>query len=356
MTEQVEVIQKKQRSSNLELFRIICMLMIVAHHYVVNSGLMTDGGPIDKNPGTISSLFLQIFGAWGKTGINCFLMITGYYMCKSHITIRKFVKLFLQILFYNIVIYILFYFIGYESLSLEHLIHVLIPFWGFSDGFTSCFIAFYLTIPFWNILISNMSEQQHLRLMALMLICYSVLGSIPTFTITFNYITWFGIIYLIASFFRFYPKPLFEKRTFWGWLTMISLFISSSSIVLLAKLNHSSFLLVSDCNKIMAVIVAVCSFLWFKNIKLQYSKIINNFGAATFGVLLIHTNSQAMRTWLWKDTIDVVGHFDLSFFNLVLFSSGCVFIVFMICNLIDQLRIATIEKWFFRWYDHRFLK
>lgn len=28
------------RSSNIELFRILSMLMIVAHHYVVNSGLM----------------------------------------------------------------------------------------------------------------------------------------------------------------------------------------------------------------------------------------------------------------------------------------------------------------------------
>lgn len=30
----------KQRNSDLELYRIITMLAIVAHHYVVNSGLM----------------------------------------------------------------------------------------------------------------------------------------------------------------------------------------------------------------------------------------------------------------------------------------------------------------------------
>lgn len=29
-----------ERSSNIELFRILSMLMIVAHHYVVNSGLI----------------------------------------------------------------------------------------------------------------------------------------------------------------------------------------------------------------------------------------------------------------------------------------------------------------------------
>lgn len=31
-------IKSKERNSNLELYRIIVMLLIVAHHYVVNSG------------------------------------------------------------------------------------------------------------------------------------------------------------------------------------------------------------------------------------------------------------------------------------------------------------------------------
>ena len=38
-----EVIKNKRggtRNSNLELYRIIVMLLIVAHHYVVNSGVL----------------------------------------------------------------------------------------------------------------------------------------------------------------------------------------------------------------------------------------------------------------------------------------------------------------------------
>lgn len=34
------VSRKSERSSNLELYRILVMLLIVAHHYVVNSGLV----------------------------------------------------------------------------------------------------------------------------------------------------------------------------------------------------------------------------------------------------------------------------------------------------------------------------
>ena len=47
------------------------MLMIVAHHYVVNSGLMDT---ITRTPLSWRSLSLLTFGAWGKTGINCFLI------------------------------------------------------------------------------------------------------------------------------------------------------------------------------------------------------------------------------------------------------------------------------------------
>lgn len=41
---------RKIRSSNLELYRIICMLMIIAHHFVVNSGLTLPEGPMMSNP------------------------------------------------------------------------------------------------------------------------------------------------------------------------------------------------------------------------------------------------------------------------------------------------------------------
>ncbi len=58
-----EKIQSKIRNSNLELYRIIVMLLIVAHHYVANSGL---GSVLQENPLSERSLFFYLFGAWGK--------------------------------------------------------------------------------------------------------------------------------------------------------------------------------------------------------------------------------------------------------------------------------------------------
>ena len=55
--------QVKQRNSNLELYRIIVMLLIVAHHYVVNSGLMEE---MAKEPLSSRSIFFYIFWNVGK--------------------------------------------------------------------------------------------------------------------------------------------------------------------------------------------------------------------------------------------------------------------------------------------------
>ncbi len=76
--------KKKLRDSNLELFRIITMLLIVAHHYVVNSGLTAPDGPIFAEPLSSDSLYLLLIGAWGKIGINCFVLITGYFIDNCH--------------------------------------------------------------------------------------------------------------------------------------------------------------------------------------------------------------------------------------------------------------------------------
>ena len=338
------------RSSNLELYRIICMVMIVSHHYVVNSGLATLAD-INLDNG----IFITLFGAWGKTGINCFLMITGYFMCTSKITLRKFVKLMGQIYLYKWLFFAIFLVTGYETLSPFRIIELIMPVWGFQDNFVSCFIAFWLTIPFLNILVQNMTKRQHEMLLLLLLTMYTVLGSIPTFKVALNYVTWFGIIYFIASYIRLYPNRWTDNERFWGWMSLLTFLMGCMSIFVLQKTVGGGYFFVTDCNKIFAVAIAVSSFLWFKNMNIKYSKVINAFGAGTFGVLLIHANSDAMRTWLWKDTLDVVGHYSLPFGQLVLFSVGAVCAIFMICNLIDQLRIATLEKWFLKWYDRKII-
>ncbi len=319
------------------------MLLIIAHHYVVNSGLIAVDGPIEANPLALKSIFLILFGMWGKTGINCFVLITGYFMCKSKITVRKYVKLLMEIYFYRIIFYGIFLATGYTAFNITSFVKVLLPITRLSDDFTECFLVFYLTIPFLTILVQNMTEKQHLCLLAVCGFAFTLLGTVPGFGITFNYVSWFGALFFIASYLRLYPRYWFDNVKLWGGLTLLSVIASVCSVLVMIYLERNSYYwFVADSNKILAVTTAVTSFMFFKNLKIKNSKLINSVAVSTFGVLLIHANSDAMRQWLWKDTLNNVGVYYTNY--TVAHAILSVLGVFLICAVIDQLRICFIEK------------
>lgn len=336
---------RKQRDSNIELYRIIVMLLIVMHHYVVNSGLHD---VMSQQPTSLKSLYLYTIGAWGKTGINCFVMITGYYMCKSHITMRKFLKLFLQVLFYSVIITAIFIAAGYEPYSITHMIREVNPVGSISTGFTSCYLMFFLLIPFMNVLIRNMSQRQHLRLVTVLLFIYTILGSIPKIQVIMNYVSWFCVLYFIASYIRLYDFPYKNNVKFWGWSTLCLVLLAIASVVsisflaeLLGKGTDKVYFFMSDSNKPFPVLIGITSFLFFKEAKVPQSKFVNTVAASTFGVLLIHANSDTMRHWLWRTICNNAGMYDS---NLIYFHAIAIpIIVFAVCIVIDHIRIKTIE-------------
>ena len=216
----------KPRLSNLELFRIIVMLLIVAHHYVVNSGLMT---VMAENPTSAKSMFLYLFGWAGKTGIDCFVLITGYFMCKSDISLRKFLKLFGAFYFYKVLFFCIFTTTGYAELTPKFVIKSLMPIVSIKDGFVSCFLVFFCFIPFLNILINGMTKRQHQLLLGLCLLVYTVFPQM-LIKVTFNYVGWFMVIYFIGSYFRLYPPQwsLNVQRT--GLLALCFITLSLASV------------------------------------------------------------------------------------------------------------------------------
>lgn len=338
---------KRPRKSNLELYRIIVMLLIVAHHYVVNSGLFE---VIQTAPLSSKSIALVLFGAWGKTGINCFVMITGWFMCTSRFTWQKFIKLYLQIAFYAVVIYGIFCVTGQETFHPVEAVLKLFPIRSISDGFVSCFMIFYLLIPFLNILIRGMNRKEHTTLLLIVLTVYTLLPTSPWFHLSFNYVSWFAVIYLLAAYIRFHGFASKISHKTWGWLALTAVLVSAASVLglfLINKLGYTEYFLpyflISDSNKILALTVAVTSFMWFKDLRIPHSKLVNAIGGATFGVLLIHANSDTMRQWLWRETVDCVGHFGESLLWVVGYATVSVIVIFVICAGIDWFRGCFIE-------------
>ena len=94
--------------------------------------------------------------------------------------------------------------------------------------------------------------------------------------------------------------------------------------------------------------------MYFKDLPIKQSKLINTISASTFGVLCIHANSDTMRQWLWKDVVDCVGQYSSE--QLVLLSFVSIFCIFFSCIIIDFIRIHTLEKWTFVFVDKQLVK
>lgn len=344
----------KVRDSNIELYRIISMLLIVAHHYVVNSGLTNVLYTEATSP---KSLVLFVFGAFGKIGINCFVLITGYFMCRSQITAKKFAKLFLEVMFYKIVINAIFWITSYQPLSMSSLAHAFIPFRSIDKNFTGTYLVFFLCIPFLNKLIQSLREKQHLLLILLSSFIYVFFGTVRGFTVTFNYVSWYMVLYFIASYFRMYPKKWFDNTKVWGALTVVTVLLAIASVVFGAFAYERAgtklvYRYVTDSNALLALLVGVCSFMFFKTLRIKPNRFINTISSTCFGVLLIHAHSDVMRQWLWCDVLHVPEMYASPY--VYVHAVVSVLGIFTICCGIDLLRIWLLEKPFFKlWDKHR---
>lgn len=347
MTKSVEVHYnsslKRNRSSNLELFRILLMLSIISHHYVVNSGLIDI---IRNNHFSSNSIFFYLFGMWGKTGINCFVLITGFFMCRSKITIKKYLKLYLEVKFYTYTIYFILLYFGISTFSIDYLFKNLLPFNPFlKTSFTNGFMAFFLCIPLLNFIINKVSQKHHLFLILVLLLIHII----PKHHIPLHYAIWFCVLYLTSSYIRLYGIIKNENSRFWGVCSLSSILLSYTTVIINLKINWPPYFGVSDCNAPMAFITSICLFMFFRNINIKQSNLINNIGATTFGVFLIHTRGADLRHWLWNDFIDVQGHWNISYYWL--YAIGVVVFIFITCSFIDHMRIVYLEQPTFKLLD-----
>lgn len=328
------------------------MLLIIAHHYTVNSGLTS---LYDFSEITVNMLFLQFFGMFGKTVINCFSLITGFFMVKSEITVRKFLKTYFEVKFYYFLFYILFLATGYEIFSVKGLIKTIFSVvYEAGDLYTGTYVVFFLFIPVLNLLARKMSKKLYKYTLGILFLYFTVFATFMKHE-TFDFIGWMMVMYLTGAYIRLYQDEAKDycKTGLVG--TMASVMLMFISIVVIdffgSGFGFTSYdWMMSDSNKFFALTCSVSSFLLFKNLKIKQNKIINIVAASTFGVLLIHTNSDAMRRFLWQDVFRNMEFYSDSL--LIIHAFVTVLIVYTFCLIIDMIRIRFLEKPLFSWIDN----
>ena len=361
MGEELPVSVKNERSSNIELMRIVMILLIIMHHYVVNSTIMDS---VQMDAITPNVIFLQLWGLWGKTAINAFVLVSGFFLCTGRLTWQKYLKLLMEIFFYNIIIYVVLLILGYESLSFKAIFNV---FFGLlheaGSGFLASFMIFYLFSPFLNILINNLESREWHHLLAL-LIFVQVVTVTFFFSHAFNEISWYMTLYLLGAYLRLRAGDWSSNFYFsikWLIVFVVLAWMSVLLIDYLCAYFHrgswfAAFYFVSDSSKLLAFIVGIAIFQTFRNLPLRYNRFVNALSKTTFGVLMIHANSDAMRKFLWQDLVRVPVMLDAPFLSLVFHATVSVMLIYAVCAAIDYARIILLEKPIMAWIDSKYGK
>ena len=166
---------KTERQSNIELLRIIAMLMIVGLHFwgfakVSKGYVMTNS---DNN------LIFDIMESFCICGVNIFVLITGYFSSNTvTINFQKICSLLIDVAFWGTLGLIVSMFLWSESFDIVKWIKIVIPYFWKSRWFVEAYIILVVLIPFLNKCINTISKKSHLILIITLLLLFSIW---PTF-------------------------------------------------------------------------------------------------------------------------------------------------------------------------------
>lgn len=332
----------KERSSNIELLRILSMFFIVMSHYTVHNGVKNADLPIGFN-----RWFLEV-STLGNIGVIIFVLISGYFMISSSgVHISKLAKLYCQIAGYSVVIYFVFIIFGVESLSVTGLVSNIFPIMFEKYWFATAYVVLYLVSPFLNHLLNNIEQKEHLKFNIVLLFLFSIVPTFTTCQLYGNELIQFVMYYSIGGYFRKYPKSyLSNKRHLWGMMivAVLLLYVGTLAMDFVGQKvsifnDYSTYLF--ERNSVFAIFFSVTLFSIVLNIKRFYSPLINTVSACTFGVYLISDNS-LMRDFLWIDLFKNAEFVSSEW--LVLHAFIAVLITFIVCAIIEFIRLNTFER------------
>ncbi len=347
--EETEIKTQKKRDTNFELLRILAMLMIIVHHYNVFGGILYNADKVIDSQRI--EYYIFYFAEYiCIIAVNLYVMISGYYMVKSKMKVKKIVKLELELLFYSVLIYAILVWQHKIDFNASDCLYTFFPVISNQYWFMTAYMGLYLLVPFINKLANSLNKKSYGYLIIISTIIFSVVRTIfPTNNILESNggysLTWFIYLYLLAGYIHLYFDRDIKKYKLaiifflliFGEMA-VRFYLQKSTdnfdkIWVKTSLNFSLFY-----NQLFILIETVIVFLFFKNIHIKNeiaNKMITVISPLTLGVYLIHVNEN-LKSVLWEKTLRIHECFgSQEIFKVVILGTITIFIV---CCAIDACR------------------
>ena len=337
---------KSKRLANIELLRIIAMMMVVILHYLGKGGLLPEVG---------LKMGIEGYVAWtmetlSNVAVNVYVLISGYFLVESEFKFGKVLRLVLQVLFYTILITVFTCAVGIfnvKDLGIYHIIMQIFPFQMEHYWFVTAYIAMYMLSPILAAGVKNISKKQLQVVIAVFVFFMCIEKSIFPVRLTIDEkgyeALWLVCIFLIAAYIRLYGIKFLQKKS-----TSLLLYLGGCALtflenlaisVIYAKTGKLSHMLGSPYhyNHIFVLLASIGFFMLFVNINLPENKVaqfICKISPYTLGVYLLHEHLYIRYLWpKWLGAHEVEGPVVLIVKTIL-----AAVIVFIVGSMVDYIR------------------
>lgn len=323
---------KCNRQTNIELCRIVAMLLVVAVH----SGIVAFG---DIKTYDISYWGILVMQSFSIVGVNIFVLISGYFSVSFKL--RSVAKLVWVCFFYAVLSF-------FACLLLRKQINPMSFFWVSSSiWYIGTYIGLLCFSPILNSSVDKMDKTQFGLLIVVLLMFQTwyeyVPRLIPDFHKGYSIIS-FMILYLIARYVRLYDFPAFIKK-YHIWIYVASSLLISAGLVGAVAFHYhprGAAQLMLKYNSPLVILSSLGLFAFFAQKEVRCNDVVNRIASSCVGVLLLHT-SPVVNDY-------VVGLFRELFATnaglvLVLKWGGVLLAEFIVAVVVDQVRLFIERMW-----------
>lgn len=333
---------KTQRSSNLELLRILCMLLIIGDH-------LTGQGGIADYTTLPSSFAFCLIGCGSRIACSVFILIGGWFLCEQPYKTRRPLSLWLSLWLYTVPVTLLCRLAGLD-VSLGALRWAAFPASTRQLWFISDYLLLLLCVPLLNRVLRGLPRTAHRGLLAVLavpMILYPTLfgenGIVSDTAWMFLY------EYLLAAYLRRYPENrlarLLQNRAAALALGLgLPLVNTAIRAVLETRglTDGKAFQYVAYYRTALGalpnLLAALALFYLFKNLDLGCVRWVNALSGTTLGVYILH-QVPAFRNFLWNGLLQAQAHH-----GSVVYTLFAIFAVLFGCAAVDAVRTRLVMR------------
>lgn len=339
--------KKVARNMNMDLLRIVSMLLIVLLHSIDHSGVLEKA----INCESVIDIYVMYVYAFTRVCVNCYVLLSGYFLVKSKFRLHKLIVLWMEVVFYSFVIKLIFMITGQTAFSIVSLASCFFPILTGRYWFVTIYFALYLIAPFLNKAIYAMDKREFTMFNIVLGVLFSVWSSIHPAIAGVNSgggwgLAWFVVLYFAAAWFRLYYVPCYRYIVK---IVLVFLIPVMTTVIFIigGVLKSGVFQQIGNqwCryDSLPVYLASLMLFVAFINVKIEngrVKKMISIVSPATFGVYMIHAHAE-VDPWMWG-MLDLPQKMESMAFPAIQLLS--VLAIFAICIGIDIVRQKTIGR------------